>query len=151
MRATPKRPRVEMGGPSLRMELAILESVGKTSRSGGFFFCFGDASIDPLEAFPLCFRALCVPGSHLSGDALSGGLVGPEQVHRPVSLRAPSRASVEVGAICMSVVENVAVARRRALSHQPHPFQSGRRQLVVLPVATRATRLLRALLICLSN
>lgn len=58
----------------------------------------------------------------------------------------------------MSVVQNVAVAGWRALSRQPHRFQSGRRQtsqqligLVVLPVATRATQLLRALLICLSQ
>lgn len=50
--------------------------------------------MEPLEAFPVSFCALCVPGSHLSGDAFSGLVGGPEQqVHRPVSPRALSRRS----------------------------------------------------------
>lgn len=63
---------------------------------------FGDASIEPLEVFPVSFRALCVPGSHLSGDAFSGLVGGPEQEHRPVYLRARSSVSVEDGALSMS-------------------------------------------------
>lgn len=60
----------------------LLETVrreGARGREAGSVF--GDASIEPLEAFAVSFRAVCVPGSHLSGDAFTGELVGgPEQV-----------------------------------------------------------------------